>query len=275
MQTCKTRQIVATALAAGLIAVSSVSHAQQYSQGAPYGAYGYYAQPYPQQPQQEPGGLRGLLPAGRGYDVQQGQQAASWYYEQPQAPRSRKTVTPAATPKAAAPASGEARKPAVPAAPTPKPARPARKKEQAASTDTWYTSFDSAWKKACDQGRPLVVLFVHHGCPECDKMDYYLAQPGSAASLACAVKVRIEFTQNPEVVNRFGVKLTPTFLVLSPSGGEAYREVGALTPERLKQIQPALESLVTGPPEKETSLKTKEKSVSPQDHNTSQTVAAL
>lgn len=268
MQSCKTRQIVAAALTLASAVFAPASHAQQYQQRT--ATPGYYQG-------QAPGGIRALLPASRGYDVQQGQQAASWYYSQPQQRTANKSSKSAPSKKAAPKTSTPketARKTEPSAATAAKTQRLAPKK-QVSSSANWYTSFDSAWKKACDQGRPLVVLFVHHGCPECDKMDYYLAQPGSAASLASAVKVRIEFTQNPEVVNRFGVKLTPTFLVMSPDGGEAYREVGALTPERLKQIQPALESLVTGPPEKETSLKAKDSTISPQDHNTSQTVAAL
>lgn len=142
----------------------------------------------------------------------------------------------------------------------------------------WLTNFESARSKAYKQGRPLVVLFVHHGCPECDKMDGYLAQPGAMQTIASAVKVRIEFQQNPEVVNRFGVKFTPTFLVLTPQGGEVYREVGALSPERLRQIQPAIEALVSAPPTQEKRSGKNSASLSspsPDDQATTKTVASL
>jgi len=145
--------------------------------------------------------------------------------------------------------------------------------------NTWMTSFDAAWSRAYRQGRPLVVLIVHQGCPACAEMDGVLAQPGAMNTLASAVKVRLEFTDNPGIISRYGVKFTPTFLVLGPDGSEAYREVGALSLDRLRAIQPSLESLVTVPPsnsKKRVSLNDSEKlEPSAKDEATSKTVASL
>lgn len=149
----------------------------------------------------------------------------------------------------------------------------------------WLSDFDSAWSSAVKEGKPLIVLFVHHGCPECDRMNATLAQPGAKQALDSAVKVRVEFTSNPAIVSRYDVKLTPTFLVLSPAhDGEVYREVGALSVERLRQLQPSIESLVSAPADstsKEKSTSTEKANSnsatadSGKDDETSRSVAAL
>lgn len=145
----------------------------------------------------------------------------------------------------------------------------------------WLTDFNTAWARACKQGRPLVALFVHHGCPECDRMDATLSQPAAQHTLDSAVKARIEFTENADLVNRFGLKFTPTFLVFSPaSQGEVYREVGALSLDRLRQLQPSIDSLVTGPASSAaTSTKSESKTSRRQsdadDMKSTRTVAAL
>lgn len=172
--------------------------------------------------------------------------------------------------------------------PSPAPARPAETPKpkqtvkpaapEPVDNSRWHSSFDAAWASAYKQGRPLVVLFVHHGCPECDKMDATLANPAAQATLECAVKARIEFSTNADIVTRLGVKFTPTFLVFSPtSKTEVYREVGALSLDRLRLIQPSIESLVTEPPSETSSVKQKDESAEPKnlDQATTRTLASI
>ena len=122
----------------------------------------------------------------------------------------------------------------------------------------------------------MVALFVHHGCPECDRMDANLAQPAAMHTLDNAVKVRIEFTQNAALVNQFGLKYTPTFMVFSPvTGGEAYREVGALSLDRLRQIQPSIDSLVTGPAPEQSSKHSRIETNAVDDTASTRTIASL
>lgn len=182
------------------------------------------------------------------------------------------------------------------AAPTPAPARPAASRKarpatqpqqeepkqetrtrETASTDGWMSNWDSAWKKACSQGRPLVTLVVHEGCPECDKMEATLQNSAAMATLDSAVKAKLEFSNNGDFISRYGVKYTPTFLVFSPAHkGEVYREVGALSLDRLKTLQPSIEALVTTPqPEEKKPAKTAKSDVSADDESTSRSVASL
>jgi len=142
----------------------------------------------------------------------------------------------------------------------------------------WLTDWNEAWARATKEGRPLVTIFVHHGCPECDKLDATLARPDAQHLFDNAVKARIEFTEKAEIVHRFGVKLTPTFLVFSPAhNGEVYREVGALSLERLQMLKPSIDGLVTEPrPEPGAKKREKAKANSDSlDQETSRTVASI
>lgn len=209
--------------------------------------YQWYYQQYPQ----AAAGWRGALPMYRGYQTQQMQQPAAWYPAVPQ-PTPVPAVQPSAqqpevqprTRRAATRGDAAAEPQATPAQSTPRPSVKTSEPKKATAGSGWLNSYEAACELAQEQGRPMVLLFVHQGCPECDRMDQNLAQPGAMESLACAVKARLEFADHPAVVREFNVTLTPTFLVLTPSGAEAYREVGALSVERLKLIQPAIESLV-------------------------------
>lgn len=110
----------------------------------------------------------------------------------------------------------------------------------------WYTDYEAAVTRARQDHKPLVVLFEHEGCPDCERMNRSLAARASRAALECAVKVRLEFSNNGPVVNRFGISLTPTFLVLRPDGrhmNEVYREVGSMSVERLVQVGSSIRSL--------------------------------
>lgn len=195
----------------------------------------------------------------QGYTTQQPQRTQSWHAPQQNQPQPQQPAQQS-QPAAPKPQQTQDDYSSVQANPSKKTVSPVNldehieTKPEAKPVDNsaWYNSYEAAWRRAHKQGRPLVLLFVHEGCPECTRMDANLSQPGAMETLACAVKARIEFTENAATVTRFGVKFTPTFLVLGPDGNEAYREVGALDVNRLRQIQPALESLVTTPPQGDT-----------------------
>jgi thiol-disulfide isomerase/thioredoxin len=267
-----TQIATAAAVAVAFVVPAGAAAQAQYQGNYNQAYYAQYQQYYQTQQAQQPRSRFGSLFGNK--QVQQVQQPRSWYQQQAQPAASSRQVNSSARQRNAR--SAEAAKSV--ASRNEQPRQAARRTSQE-NNGQWLTSFDSAWSKAYQQGRPLVVLFVHHGCPVCDQMDQNLAQPGAMDTLANAVKVRVEFTDNPAVVNRFGVKLTPTFLVLTPQGAEAYREVGALSVDRLRQIQPAIDSLVAAPPassSREKTVSSSDTSNAPvADEGTSQTVASL
>lgn len=211
-----------------------------------------YQRNYQQQPyyQQRPHYPNQYGNTGHGYHYYGGYPAYYYQATPTPAPRTYYQQPRAAAPTPSAPPRTQVQpRLAAPAAVSPhQSAAPATSVATAPQTDKWYTNWNEARDAAKAQGRPLVTLFVHHGCPECDKMDATLAQPAAARTLECAVKARVEFSDNVELIDRFGVQFTPTFLVHAPDGEtEVYREVGALSLDRLRLIQPSIESLVKTP----------------------------
>ena len=112
----------------------------------------------------------------------------------------------------------------------------------------WYSSYTRAKAAAKREGKPLLIMVEHEGCPECARMDVAMANPRAQAALDNAVKVRIEFTEQPDLINAFSVTLTPTMIVYSQShGGEVYRHVGAMSVSGIVRVGKSIDSLVTAP----------------------------
>jgi hypothetical protein len=110
----------------------------------------------------------------------------------------------------------------------------------------WYSSYSKAKAAAKRDGRPLLTIVVHEGCPECARMDSALASSRARNALRNAVKCRVEFMSNPQLVNSLGVTLTPTLIVYSHShGGEVYRSVGAMSVSGIADVGRSIDSLVT------------------------------
>src|SRR5262245_36132088 len=79
----------------------------------------------------------------------------------------------------------------------------------------WYYSYSKAKAAAKREGKPLLLLIEHEGCPECARMDVAMSNSRAQSALSNAVKCRIEFTDHPELTQAFGVSLTPTMIVYS------------------------------------------------------------
>jgi hypothetical protein len=116
--------------------------------------------------------------------------------------------------------------------------------------DGWYSG--SQWQQAAAQarqeGRPLLTMFVHQGCPACAQQDYNLQFPQAQQAIAPAVKVRVEFSDSPILDRQFNVDHTPTTIITSSAyGGEVYRQVGAISASQFAQLAPSIRALVTKP----------------------------
>ena len=112
----------------------------------------------------------------------------------------------------------------------------------------WYYSYTKAKAAAKKEGKPVLLMIEHEGCPECARMDVAMSNPRAEAALSNAIKCRIEFTNHPELINAFGVTMTPTMIVYSPAhGGEVYRNVGAMSVSGLVRVGKSIDSLVTSP----------------------------
>ncbi|MCX7626121.1 MAG: thioredoxin family protein [Candidatus Sumerlaeaceae bacterium] len=108
-----------------------------------------------------------------------------------------------------------------------------------AQDDEWLENLNAAKAQARGEGRPLLILFVLEGCPECARMERSLGAPGAKRALEPFVKVRLEFYEHRDLALRYGIEYTPTLLVYLPSDGFSScreRHVGALSPASLQRL---------------------------------------
>lgn len=115
-----------------------------------------------------------------------------------------------------------------------------------AELDGWLTSWKTGEKTAKQKQAPLVVIFAHEGCPQCEKMDHALATRKVRTALRNAVKVYLEYTDNASLASRFDVRVTPTLLVFSPATGfdaYIYREEGAMAPRDITVLARTVDSM--------------------------------
>lgn len=123
-----------------------------------------------------------------------------------------------------------------------------------ASSD-WYSNYNNASKEAEKTGKPLLILFVHEGCPECSRMDQILTFSETQKSIENAVKVRLEFMENGELLRQLNVQYTPTLIITSKQYGEVYRRIGALSITEFEALKPSIDGMVSKPEKAEAKSK--------------------
>jgi thiol-disulfide isomerase/thioredoxin len=97
----------------------------------------------------------------------------------------------------------------------------------------WETSLTKAKGKAKKKERMILMDFYNNLCIGCQQ----LAATTYLDSNVCFyvenhfIPLQVDFNKNKALVKRFGVKWTPTTVILDADGDEHYRFVGFLRPE--------------------------------------------
>ncbi|MCH7596661.1 MAG: thioredoxin family protein, partial [Planctomycetes bacterium] len=91
----------------------------------------------------------------------------------------------------------------------------------------WGSDFASALSEASSTDRKLVIAFYSEGCSPCAAMDRsVLGTPAVHAALAGFVPVRVNAWEERDLTARYGVPVTPTFVVADPVGNPLARVEG-------------------------------------------------
>ena len=91
----------------------------------------------------------------------------------------------------------------------------------------WGSDFASALSEASSTNRKLVIAFYSEGCSPCAAMDRsVLGTPAVHAALAGFVPVRVNAWEERDLTARYGVPVTPTFVVADSSGNPLARVEG-------------------------------------------------
>lgn len=88
----------------------------------------------------------------------------------------------------------------------------------AAKRIEWQTEFEKAYQTAKDEKRPLLLYVSMEGCHYCNKMDRETyADTGVAKDITKDfVPVKVKRHQAPGLVQRYGVNIYPTTVIIHP-----------------------------------------------------------
>ena len=101
----------------------------------------------------------------------------------------------------------------------------------------WGTDFDAGLTRAAAEGKNLLIAFHSEGCPPCLAMDRTVLRADVIqTALTSFVPVRVNVTQSPQVVSRFTIPGTPTYIILSPEGKVLAQTSGYQEEEDLSQF---------------------------------------
>jgi thiol:disulfide interchange protein len=108
------------------------------------------------------------------------------------------------------------------------------------STDvTWEDSWDSAFSRARNEGKPVLVSFEAEWCVWCKKLETTTYRDAKVQSLITSSLVPLTLDVDGagrELSDEHGVESLPTVLVFGPDGTERGRINGYLPPGRFVEV---------------------------------------
>lgn len=115
-----------------------------------------------------------------------------------------------------------------------------------ARTITYVEGYESGSRRACEQKRPLLVVFKAAWCPWCGRLaEETLSDPRVVALSRQFVCTTVDADRDADDCRRFGVREFPTVVVSAAGGtGDERRLTGCATPEELAA---ALEAVLDAP----------------------------
>ncbi len=99
----------------------------------------------------------------------------------------------------------------------------------------WSDDFDATIVDASRTGKPVLAVFVKPGCPFCWAMDRYTLSDASVErSLSRFAPVRVNAAAAETLAARYDIEMTPTFLIISPTGQLIDRSSGYQSAEKFR-----------------------------------------
>ncbi len=116
----------------------------------------------------------------------------------------------------------------------------------ASKPDAWKHDFTEAAKDAKQSGRPLLIHFHASWCGPCRDMEKDVLHHSEVRDFLSRhfVAAMVDYDQNPDLVNRFEIKLLPTDVVIAPDGTVLLKSEGRRDRKMyLGQMRQALEQI--------------------------------
>lgn len=104
----------------------------------------------------------------------------------------------------------------------------------------WYTNLQEGIQKAKKEDRLVLIYFYSEHCPYCHQVEEFLFGDPEVDKFLKKnfVVVAINYAQDKQMVKRFEVYGTPTFVILEPKNGRVLKKVFGSVPK--DQFMPVL-----------------------------------
>lgn len=110
-----------------------------------------------------------------------------------------------------------------------------------------WTDFASGIERAKEEDRPMLVHFTAAWCGYCRKMDRETwTHPTVIREASTWIPVRVDIDSRQDLAGRYGIRGTPSQLVVAPSGRVLARAGGYQTPRELLDWLEEAEARVSG-----------------------------
>jgi tetratricopeptide (TPR) repeat protein len=94
--------------------------------------------------------------------------------------------------------------------------------------EEWMTDYKAASEQARATGKPMLVTFSAVWCPPCRQMEKEVyPQPAVREALKAWIPVYIDVDEDPKTAAQFNISPIPTYVLVSSSGQEEDRFMGA------------------------------------------------
>ena len=114
-------------------------------------------------------------------------------------------------------------------------------RQTASAEIRWETKLDRAVDAARETNQPVLIEFWATWCEVCRDMDRDVyTDVRVAAAMAKVRPVKVDIDREPGLKRKYEVDGTPTLIVADSYGRELFRYLGALPPDRLRQLLDAL-----------------------------------
>lgn len=99
----------------------------------------------------------------------------------------------------------------------------------------WHSNYNTAMEQAKKMNRPMLLFFHSEHCSGCKAMIAKTLPDGKVASQVDQrfVPAMFEISEKPnsDLVKKYNIEWTPTFIIADSNGNEAYRTIGYLPPD--------------------------------------------
>lgn len=101
----------------------------------------------------------------------------------------------------------------------------------------WHSDTNTAWKATQASNRPMLLFITMSNCSYCEKMKYVTYSDDSVISdiQNTFIPATVEGPSHPKLVEKLGIQVYPTTVIIGPDGRVLESITGYLEPQQLRR----------------------------------------